>query len=92
MGAAFAALPGWSLTEIENCPLPVLRMAIEAANDRMDDNNRWQATIHGIKLPEKILNQKKSAKLSRKDAIKGARILLAELGKGHVKVKRAKTS
>lgn len=53
MRAAFAALPGWSLTEIEECPLPILRMAIEASNERWDDSNRWQAMIHGVKLPAK---------------------------------------
>lgn len=53
MKMAFAALPGWSYTEIEECPLPVLRMAIESANERWDDNNRWQAMIHGVKLPKK---------------------------------------
>lgn len=53
MRAAFAALQGWSLKEIEDCPLPVLRMAIEAVNERLDDNNRLQAQFHGIKVPPK---------------------------------------
>ena len=42
-------LPGWSDTEILECDLSRLRMAIEAAVKRLDEDRLHAEMIHGVK-------------------------------------------
>lgn len=48
-----AALPHWRFKDIESLPMSIVEMAAEAANERRDEDNRFQAALHGMKLPEK---------------------------------------
>lgn len=74
-----AALPAWRYKDILTLPMPVVELAAEASNKRRDEQNKFLAAIHGIKIDDKktVANDKSQVNEIKSNLLAGAGIKTA---------------